>query len=213
MTPKTAVQYGFGHHAIDLPPFDLRKAIAVRTNFPILVLMRANQSSQFWYGCQIVYKFLVGFTKLAIIFLYLRIFTQWNLKKFSYILASIVAIGSFAFGIASIFECNPIHKLWDRKQPGTCFDLGASWYAYAAFNTICDLIIIVMPMPAIWRLQLQWTQKGSLAAVFLLGWFVVFTSIMRIVSLPASAKSKEPTCMPSSPPSFNPPQPNLSSSL
>ncbi len=51
-----------------------------------------------------------------------------------------------------------------------------------------------MPMPAIWRLQLKLTQKLSLAAVFLLGWFVVFTSIMRLVSLPASAKSKEPTC-------------------
>lgn len=56
-----------------------------------------------------------------------------------------------------------------------------------------------MPMPAIWRLQLKWTQKVSLAGVFLLGWFVVFTSIMRIVSLPASAKSKEPTCMPPPP--------------
>ena len=97
--------------------------------------------------------------------------------------------------MASVFECNPIHKVWDRRIPGSCFDLGASWYAYAAFNTICDLIIIIMPMPAIWRLQLKWTQKVSLAAVFLLGWFVVFTSIMRIVSLGASAKSKEPTCM------------------
>lgn len=169
------VQYGFGHHAIDLPPVDLHKAI------------------MFWYGCQIVYKFLVAFTKLAIIFLYLRIFTQWNLKRFAQILAGIIFVGSFAFAIASVFECNPIHRVWDRTIPGTCFNLGASWYAYAAFNTICDLIIIIMPMQAIWKLQLKWTQKVSLAAVFLLGWFVVFTSIMRIVSLPASAKSTEPT--------------------
>lgn len=63
-----------------------------------------------------------------------------------------------------------------------------------------------MPMQAIWKLQLKWTQKVSLAAVFLLGWFVVFTSIMRIVSLPASAKSTEPTCTlyPSHPKSITP---------
>ena len=137
----------------------------------------------------------MAFTKLAIIFLYLRLFVQWNLKRFAQILAAIIFAGSTAFALASVFECNPIHKVWDRRQPGTCFDLGASWYAYAAFNAICDLIIIIMPMPAIWRLQLKLTQKLSLAAVFLLGWFVVFTSIMRLVSLPASAKSKEPTCM------------------
>ncbi|CAF9921711.1 hypothetical protein IMSHALPRED_005255 [Imshaugia aleurites] len=169
------VQYGFGHHAIDLPPSDLSNAI------------------MFWYGCQIVYKFLVAFTKLAVIFLYLRIFSQWNLKRFAHVLAGIVFVGSFAFAIASVFECTPIHRVWDRRIPGTCFNLGASWYAYAAFNTICDLIIITMPIPAIWRLQLKLSQKLSLAAVFLLGWFVVFTSIMRIVSLGASAKSKEPT--------------------
>ncbi|KAL6719525.1 hypothetical protein ACLMJK_003766 [Lecanora helva] len=181
------VQYGFGHHAVDIPRPDYRKAIML------------------WYVCQIIYKMLVGFTKLAILFLYLRLFPQQWLRQSCWVTGTIVFVGSLAFAIASIFECNPIHKLWDRKQPGTCFNIGASWYAYAAFNALADIVIIVLPMVPIWKLQLRWPQKAAIAGVFLTGAFVCFTSIMRIVSLPASAKSHEPTCKP---PITHPPPPS-----
>ena len=103
------------------------------------------------------------------VFLYLRVFPQRWLKRSCWAVAAVVFVGSVAFSIANVFPCNPIHKLWDRKTPGKCFNLGASWFAYAAFNALCDIVIILLPIYPVWQLQIKWTQKAAIAGVFLTG--------------------------------------------
>lgn len=39
----------------------------------------------------------------------------------------------------------------------------------ASINTASDLIIVILPQPAIWRLELSAKKKWGLSAVFLLG--------------------------------------------
>ena len=81
---------------------------------------------QLRYACQIVDKMLVAFTKMAIRALFLQLFTQKSLQTSAWTLTIATFIGSAAFAIASFFECKLIHKVWDRAQPGTCFNLVSS---------------------------------------------------------------------------------------
>ena len=46
-------------------------------------------------------------------------------------------------------------------------------------SIITDITILILPLPLIWKLHTNKAQKISLSIIFLLGSFVVFTSIYR----------------------------------
>ncbi|KAK4555641.1 hypothetical protein LTR86_007394 [Recurvomyces mirabilis] len=171
------VANGFGKHAVDIPKQDLHKAL------------------MYWYIFQIIYNFVVGFTKLSIALLYLRIFGDGNrwFRPTAIGTSIVIVVGAVAFAIPSIIECHPIHRTWDRTLPGTCFPLLPYWYAHAVFNVLCDVWLIVLPLPVIKQLQMRTWQKVGLGATFGVGGFVIFTAIMRIINLAESAASTEPT--------------------
>ena len=50
-----------------------------------------------------------------------------------------------------------------------CFDLNAFYVAGAALALASDVIILMLPMPVVWRLQVSKNQKIGLSVVFLLG--------------------------------------------
>ncbi|KAL4938328.1 hypothetical protein BDV06DRAFT_215183 [Aspergillus oleicola] len=52
-----------------------------------------------------------------------------------------------------------------------------------ALNLITDLIVLTMPMPYLWKLEMRPSQKLPLIAVFAIGLFVCIATIMRLVSL------------------------------
>lgn len=48
-------------------------------------------------------------------------------------------------------------------------DPPAFWYAHAAWNTLTDIVVLVLPVPVILRLQMARNQKLALVGVFVLG--------------------------------------------
>jgi hypothetical protein len=78
-----------------------------------------------------------------------------------------------AFGIAttlaSTFQCTPVPRAWNKALPGRCLNTTIFWYTNAAFSILGDLIILLIPMPVIYSLNLHLSQKISLMFVFALG--------------------------------------------
>lgn len=69
-----------------------------------------------------------------------------------------------------IFECSPIHYFWDRMPiGGQCIDVQRFFTGQSVVNIITDAVLLALPLPLIWRLQLPLGQKLGLSAVFLLG--------------------------------------------
>ncbi|KAK5137846.1 hypothetical protein LTR08_006614 [Meristemomyces frigidus] len=169
-----AAHYGFGKHRKDIMP-------------------TYTEALKFFFLYQICYKLLGGFTKLTFCFLYLRIFNQKPFKRLVITVASIVAAGSLAFAIATVFQCTPVHRAWDHRIPGHCTNNSAFWYSHAAFNTFWDIVIYIMPVPLIRSLKLRGGQKTGLVSIFALGAFVIVASIVRMVMLYASADTADPS--------------------
>lgn len=127
-------------------------------------------------------------------FLYLRIFSKIRWFKwlcwflivcvFSYCIASV---------IATIFQCNPIQKAYNKALSGTCIDSGKFWYANAGFSIATDLIILFMPMALVYQLQIQRAQKAALVIVFALGGFVVITSCLRVGTIDIASTTNDTT--------------------
>ncbi|KAL6232853.1 hypothetical protein BDW75DRAFT_216757 [Aspergillus navahoensis] len=116
------------------------------------------------------FPFTVTPAKLSILLFYLRVFQIRSFRILSYTIGFLVLAHGIGVFFASVFQCSPIQYTWDKEIPGgSCFNQQA-FYRYVSLpNILTDLVILVMPMPIVWRLQTRLTQKLALTGVFLLG--------------------------------------------
>jgi hypothetical protein len=143
---------------------------------------------------QVTYKAAINLVKCCILLLYLRLFNvvRW-FRLSSWGLLTIVAMYCTASIMATIFQCNPVIRAFDKDTPGTCIDTAKFWFANAGFSIATDIMILLLPMPLVWKLEVPVTQKVALVAVFTVGIFAVFTSCMRVTTLDLFATSPDNT--------------------
>lgn len=87
-----------------------------------------------------------------------------------------VAMWSISQLLIVIFTCTPIEAFWlgtkDQGGVGTCMPNLPFWYINAAGNIVTDVMIFIIPLPALGGLNLRKQQKLALIGVFCLGFFV-----------------------------------------
>ncbi|KAL4745492.1 hypothetical protein BDW72DRAFT_208160 [Aspergillus terricola var. indicus] len=123
----------------------------------IVLLKVAGLGCHFEYGLlanqTLDFPFTVTPAKLSILLFYLRIFQTRSFRIFSYTIGFLVLSHGTGVFFASFFQCSP-----------------QAFYRYLSPpNIFTDLIILVMPMPVVWKLQTRITQKLTITGVFLLG--------------------------------------------
>lgn len=73
-----------------------------------------------------------------------------------------VFIQAFAF-------CRPVSYNWNKSLHGTCHDPAVAYLLAGITNLVLDVIIVYIPMPLLWRLQMSTTKKLGISAMFSLG--------------------------------------------
>ncbi|OQD63474.1 hypothetical protein PENPOL_c009G06393 [Penicillium polonicum] len=130
---------------------------------------------------------------MSILMLYLRIFIQRWFRITCYVFLVIITsymVGAF---FASVFQCTPVARAWNKAIPGSCIDITTNWYANAGFSIATDIIILTLPMYPLYKSKIILKRKIALMIVFALGTFVVVTSIVRMQTLDFSSTSPDPT--------------------
>ncbi|CRL22842.1 unnamed protein product [Penicillium camemberti] len=151
-----ACTYGFGQH------------IANITTPHRLMTMKA---CQLFFVSQAFYKLTMNMTKMSILMLYLRIFIQRWFRITCYVLLVIITsymVGAF---FASVFQCTPVARAWNKTIPGSCIDITTNWYANAGFSIATDIIILTLPMYPLYKSKIILKRKIALMIVFALGAF------------------------------------------
>jgi hypothetical protein len=112
----------------------------------------------------------VTFPKLAMLFMYLRIFVDQYQRRACYIIMVILVATAVGDIVANFLQCIPLNYLWDKTVPGGhCFDQNAFW-RWATFpNIVTDVFMIVLPIPAVYKIQLSWKDKIGVLLTFLTG--------------------------------------------
>ncbi|EAU37567.1 predicted protein [Aspergillus terreus NIH2624] len=179
MTECSAVHYGYGKRSADLDQH--HQVIALK----------------WFFAAQVMYKLVLGISKVSFLCLYLRIFIQPNIRRICFGGIIFVICWSLAYTLVTIFQCNPVASFWDKtiKNP-KCVDLEAQWMSYAIINILSDVAILTLPIYPISKLRLSRAKKVALAVIFGLGLFVCVTSIIRTTTLAESAESTDPTSGP-----------------
>ncbi|KAF2854713.1 hypothetical protein T440DRAFT_241456 [Plenodomus tracheiphilus IPT5] len=178
LTECQAVVYGYGRHYATLPQ-DSR--ITAR---------------KFFYGANIMYKVVLTFTKLSVVWLYYRIFavSTKSFRTLCHIMNAWIVASGLAFTICTIFQCSPIHAFWDRSIPGyRCFKNEPWWISYATTQITTDFLLLAMPIPSIMKLSMGRAEKLGICLVFGTGGFVTFASIYRATTIARSASDPDPT--------------------
>lgn len=105
-------------------------------------------------------------TKLSLVLLYLRVWNHQN--KFSafrvicWVIAALLAICVVSCFFATLFSCRPFSYSWRQVVPGatgTCNNRGAAALAYSGLNIAFDVIVLLLPIPRIFDLQMAVHKK------------------------------------------------------
>lgn len=118
---------------------------------------------------ELIYTPSVSFPKLAILCLYLRIFTTKFYRYSTYICAGIILISNVVFFVIALTDCTPLASKWDTSIQGHCIDRVAVYRYVSLPNFLTDLLILGLPLPVIWRLHTGRSQKIGLTITFLTG--------------------------------------------
>lgn len=157
----SAIAHGYGRHAKMLTVTDLEWA------------------SRLFYAMQILYKLALYSTKTSILALYDRIFVSNTDRTFLGVPANfqticrttvvIMAMYTVASVSATLAQCTPFSRIFDKAISGHCINVSAFWIANGVTNILTDIWIIALPQWQVWKLKLPLRQKISLMAVFGLG--------------------------------------------
>ncbi|KAK0628088.1 hypothetical protein DIS24_g10834 [Lasiodiplodia hormozganensis] len=136
-----------------------------------------------YYFDEDLYLSALPLLKVSILLFYLRIFPEKGFRRVVFVVIGLCVGYAIAFVLVSIFQCRPIKYAWlqwDDEHEGTCNNINAQGWSSAALNVILDLIVIILPMPQLWQLQLNKRKKFLLLLMFSVGFFVTIVSILRL---------------------------------
>ncbi|KAI2604384.1 uncharacterized protein GGS25DRAFT_534770 [Hypoxylon fragiforme] len=118
--------------------------------------------------------------KLSILCFYQRIFFESQHMRIM-----VRTLGAFfiiwaCVGVVALFAvCNPRMA----ADGGETCNRGALMYNFSAFCIFGDLMVLVVPLPTIWHLNLNRHTKIKIMLLFLLGFIVTIIAILRCVSV------------------------------
>ncbi|RFU34878.1 hypothetical protein B7463_g1456, partial [Scytalidium lignicola] len=159
---------GLGEHQGDVSKADLKKF-----NISLFVLQRGNPPCLFCI-------------KTSILMFYTRIFrTSRTFRRVAlgaWIYTLLWAIAAF---FSNMLQCLPVSFFWDKDQPGSCLPnaLITIGLTNGVLSFVGDLFILAMPVPMVWKLQIDKRRKLALIGIFLLGGFVCLASVLRFIAL------------------------------
>ncbi|KAF9872490.1 integral membrane protein [Colletotrichum karsti] len=134
-----------------------------------------------FYVAQQIYILIQVFAKISILLFFSRIFpAKWFQLTVRYFIIFLFSHG-FIFLLLIIFQCTPISSIWDRSNSvRKCMDVTAIGYAGAVFSIVEDLVILILPIPELYKLQLNIRKKIALGLMFSLGSFACITTMVRL---------------------------------
>ncbi|CAG8952794.1 hypothetical protein HYFRA_00009039 [Hymenoscyphus fraxineus] len=117
--------------------------------------------------------------KFCILCLYHRVFKPKTYRYAIYFIAVWLGLQWLAHFIAQFSLCTPFEKQWHPKIEGHCKSSFTLWTWLVLPGIISDVMIVLLPLPMIWRLQTNIGQKLGLTATFLTGSIGIITAITR----------------------------------
>ncbi|KAI0164068.1 hypothetical protein GGR57DRAFT_274022 [Xylariaceae sp. FL1272] len=163
------IQAGVGVHLLYLEETDPEK---ITLFFKYLVAISV------WYFATIT------ITKLAICRLYRTLFPQKTVFYILIVTATILVLTPIATTITLLAACQPFSANWGSAevQATHCINKEAVFVWGTIPNIITDIVLLVIPLPIVWKLHTTTKLKIALSITFIIGSVGLLASILRFIS-------------------------------
>ncbi|GAQ35241.1 integral membrane protein [Aspergillus niger] len=169
----------------------------------------ADERRRIQFGSWMIQKFWApsaAFVKISIVVFLKRLLgTVRAYAIISNILIGFIACWAVTALLVNIFQCTPVQYYYDKDLNGHCMSGQRAFFqAMGAFSLVEDVIVLCLPTPIVWGLQITFRQKIAVTLVFSLGGLVCIFSLMRLIEFrnfvttdlaSSSAKESVWTCL------------------
>lgn len=178
---KIVSHLGFGKDIWTLPFNNITKIIQVSHSIiPPGTIGRIRLTKglllQYTWLTEIFYMAAMGFTKITILCLYLKVFPSKPFRTTCFVTIGVCIIFALVFSLGTVFHCWPVSygwTEWSGETQGYCINFNAFAWAHAIVNIILDLFVIFLPIPQLLRLALGTRRKIHVILMFSVGFLWV----------------------------------------
>ncbi|CEL10848.1 hypothetical protein ASPCAL13957 [Aspergillus calidoustus] len=169
--------YGGGYHYYDLSD-------------ETLVLFR-----KMCYVATVLYCPMALLVKIALLSIIIRIFSPYkNRILFIYVFLGALCIYYIIAEIVKIRMCDPVPAYWKQDDPNaSCLDQRAALIADSVISVVSDLLILILPLPLTWSLQMSRNKKLRVIGMLSAGGLATAFSIYRLILVLRDGSSPDMT--------------------
>lgn len=125
----------------------------------------------------LIYNLCITTVKLSVLFFYLRIFPNKDMRMASKIVIALISVWSLANILMFLLLCHPFAAIYNPALPGgKCGNQIGAFIAVGVYNIISDFVVLTLPLRTIWTLNTKNQMKLSLSGIFLIGLLYVIHS-------------------------------------
>ncbi|OJJ78179.1 hypothetical protein ASPBRDRAFT_37377 [Aspergillus brasiliensis CBS 101740] len=145
-------------------------------------LAKAQPFVQTFIGTDVLAAAGLALAKLSVLLFYRRIFAiNRAFSIATWILGAIVVGWFISTACGLIFASHPVVGEWQPWVAHSHIAYKPFWITYGVLNLVLDIVILALPQPLVWKLNLSKARKRQLSLVFLLGAFICVASIIRVI--------------------------------
>ncbi|KAK8089625.1 hypothetical protein PG997_004586 [Apiospora hydei] len=181
-------EYGLGKHFLTIPLED-----------------KITWSKTF-YVANAAYCTSTAFIKLALLLQYLRVYPKGSLMhRACMATVGLTALWGLVYSFISWFPCFPVNHVWELKPDAKCYGYGSSrpsefsatYESHTAINMILDVIVLIIPMPLLFKEGTGTAQRLRIGALLFMGNIVIALAIWRLQTIlehkAATVPTRDPT--------------------
>jgi len=128
---------------------------------------------------ELVYDTSITLVRMSVVLFYYRIFGRNRSFKISlWITAGVLVAWWIALNVLAVLRCSPVARQWDYNIPGHCYSLFGTFLGVTIPNAFVDVLILLLPIPMLWKLQISTMKKLALIANFVLGYRSVLYTLL-----------------------------------
>ncbi|KAF9891861.1 hypothetical protein FE257_003346 [Aspergillus nanangensis] len=137
---------------------------------------------KFCYIATVLYCPMALLTKVALLSILIRIFSPYKSKIiFIYVFLGCLCVYYTIAEIVKIRMCDPVPAYWELTPGASCLDQRAALIADSVISVVSDLIILLLPLPLTWSLQMSKKKKLRVAGMLSAGGLATAFSLYRLV--------------------------------
>ncbi|EPS41737.1 hypothetical protein H072_4340 [Dactylellina haptotyla CBS 200.50] len=143
---------------------------------------------QWLFGCEIFYPVALFLIRNSLLIFYWSLVPPRSSAVRAHLVFRNAVIAFFFVNIACvsvslgtiIFQCTPI-DYWNDPIFAKCIDRSASFIAGGVLIVVTDVMVLLLPIPIIWKLKLPIRSRLGVIGIFSLGLFACIASVNRII--------------------------------